>query len=67
MLIKSFGRHFAMRALIIFAVQVAFIVAKLTGLLTWHWLLVFAPFIFTGVILAIVLCVATLLMIMSDG
>ena len=67
MLIKSFGRHFIVHALVIFAVQVAFIVAKLTGLLAWHWLLVFAPFLITGAVLAIVLCVAALFAFMSDG
>ena len=66
MLLKSFGRHFAVRALIIVAIQVGFIVAKLIGLLTWHWLLIFAPFLFTGVILAIYLCFVGFIILITD-
>ena len=66
MLIKSFGRHFMVRTLIIFAIQVGFIVAKLTGLITWHWLLVFAPFLFTSFVLAIYLCFAVFIALITD-
>jgi len=65
MLIKSRARFYLTRVLAIVTVQVGFIVAKLTGLLGWPWLLVMAPFLITGAILAIVLCVATLLVLMS--
>ena len=66
MLIKSFGRHFLLRALIIAAIQVGFIVAKLTGLITWHWLWVFAPFLFTGTVLAIYLCFAVFIALITE-
>lgn len=66
MLIKSFGRHFAVRVLIIAAIQVGFIVAKLTVLLTWHWLLVFAPLIITYTVLLIFLFMAGVIAILSN-
>jgi len=66
MLIKSFGRHFAVRALIIIIIQVAFIVAKLAGPLTWPWLWVFAPLLFTGVILAIYFCFVGWIILISE-
>ena len=66
MLIKSFSRHFMLRALIIFAVQVAFIVAKLTGLLTWHWLWVFAPLLITYIVLLVFLFMAGVIAILSN-
>ena len=66
MLIKSRIRHYAPRAGIIIALQVAFIVAKLTGLITWPWPWVFAPLLITGSILAIVLCVVALLILILD-
>jgi len=66
MLIKSFNRHFVVRALIIATIQVGFIVAKLTGLLAWHWLWVFAPFLFTGTMLAIYLCIMAFIILISE-
>jgi len=66
MLIKSFGRHFLLRTLIIVAIQVGFIVAKLIGLLTWHWLLVFAPLLFTSFVLGIYLCFVVFIILITD-
>lgn len=66
MLIKSFNRHFVVRALVIIIIQLGFIWAKLAGILTWHWTLIFAPVLLTGTILAVVLCVAALFIFLSD-
>ncbi len=66
MLIKSFSRHFVVRALVIIIIQLGFIWAKLAGLLTWQWLLVFAPFLFAGFVLAIYLCFAVFIILITD-
>lgn len=66
MLIKSFSRHFVVRALVIIIIQLGFIWAKLAGILTWHWLLIFAPLLLTGVVFAIFLFIAMVVMILSD-
>lgn len=65
MLIKSRNRFYLVRAAAIVTVQLGFVVAKLTGLLTWPWVWVFVPLIFTGVILAIALCAAALVILMT--
>jgi len=57
MLIKSFGRHFVVRTLVIIIIQLGFIWAKFAGIITWPWLWIFVPLLITGTILAIVLCV----------
>jgi len=62
MIIKTFGRHFAPRILIILTIQLAFIVAKLTGLLTWPWVWVFSPFI----ILVAVIIVAAFIVLLIE-
>jgi len=66
MLIKGFPRHFMLRALIIATIQAGFIVAKLTGLLAWHWLLIFVPLLLISTILAIFLFIITMITILSD-
>ena len=66
MLIKSFSRHFAVRALVIIIIQLGFIWAKLAGILTWHWLLIFAPTLLTATIFTIFLFMAMVIMILSD-
>lgn len=65
MIIKTFGRHFVARMLIILTLQLAFVVAKFIGLLTWPWIWVMVPFLVTGTVLAIVLCVAAFLILLS--
>ena len=67
MLIKSFGRHFIVRMLVILTIQLAFIMAKFMGLLTWPWPLVMVPFLITGAVLAIALCAAALFILISGN
>jgi len=62
MIIKTFGRHFALRLLIILIVQLAFVVAKFIGLLTWPWAWVFSPFI----ILVAVIIVAAFIVLLIE-
>ena len=62
MLLKSWKRHYAPRILLIIGLQVAFIVAKLTGLLTWPWVWVFSPFI----ILVAVIIVAAFIVLLIE-
>ncbi len=66
MLIKSFSRHFVVRALVIIIIQLGFIWAKLTGILTWHWMLIFAPTLLTATILAVFLFITMIIMKLSD-
>ena len=61
MLIKSWKRHYAPRAMLIIGLQGGFIMAKLTGLITWHWLWVFAPLLITAMVLIIFLCIVIFL------
>jgi hypothetical protein len=63
MIIKTFGRHFVVRALVIIIIQLGFIWAKLGGLLTWQWLWVFTPLLLTAAVLAIFLCVAAFIIL----
>ncbi len=67
MLMKTRNNRYLLRAAVIVAIQAGFIVAKLVGLLTWHWLWVFAPLFFTGVILLIVLIIAAILILFSGN
>lgn len=67
MLIKSRTRFYLVRAAAIVTVQLGFVVAKLTGLLTWSWVWVFMPVLITGVILAIALCAAAFLILISGN
>ncbi len=66
MLIKSFSRHFAVRVLVIIIIQLGFIWAKLAGLLAWHWLLIFAPLLFIGFVLAVFFFIGMVFLILSD-
>ena len=66
MLIKSFNRHFVVRVLVIIIIQLGFIWAKLAGLLTWHWMLIFAPLLLTAMIVAVFLFIAMIIMKLSD-
>ncbi len=66
MLIKSFSRHFVVRALVIIIIQLGFIWAKLAGLLTWHWMFVFAPLLFTSFVLAVFFFLGMVFLILSD-
>lgn len=65
MIIKTFGRHFVLRILIILTIQLTFVVAKFIGLLTWPWVWVMVPFLITGTVLGIVLCIAAVLILIS--
>jgi hypothetical protein len=64
-IIKTFGRHFVLRILIILTIQLTFVVAKFIGLLTWPWVWVMVPFLITGTVLGIVLCIAAVLILIS--
>ena len=66
MLIKSWKRRYAPRIMLIVALQAGFIIAKLAGILTWHWLLIFAPTLLTATIFVVFLFMATVIMILSD-
>jgi len=62
MIIKTLGRHFALRMLIILTIQLAFFVAKFIGLLTWPWVWVFSPFI----IMVAVIIVAAFIVLLIE-
>lgn len=66
MLIKSRKRSYAPRIMLIVGLQGGFIVAKVEGILNWHWLLVFAPVLFIGTVLVIFLFIAMVIMTLSD-
>ena len=67
MLMKSRSNRYLLRAAIIAAIQVGFIVTKLTGLLPWHWLWVFAPLLLTAAAMGIVLFVAAFIILISGN
>jgi len=64
MLLKSWKRRQALRILLVIGLQVAFIVAKLTGILAWPWLWVFAPLLLTGTVLLVFLFTAGVIVIL---
>ncbi len=66
MLIKSWRRNYAPHVILIVVLQAGFVVAKLTSLLTWHWLLIFAPVLLTATIFAVFLFTAMVIMTLSD-
>ncbi|KKL08701.1 hypothetical protein LCGC14_2573240 [marine sediment metagenome] len=66
MLIKSWRRNYAPHVTLIVVLQAGFVVAKLEGILDWHWLLVFAPVLLTATIFAVFLFTAMVIMTSSD-
>jgi len=67
MLIKSYSRRFTKATLVVAAIQVVFIVAKLAGVLTLPWLWVFAPVIFTGIIIGAYFVIAAFIILVTGG
>lgn len=66
MLIKSWKRRYALRIMLIVALQAGFIIAKLASILDWHWLLIFAPTLLIATIFAVFLFIAMVMMALSD-
>lgn len=66
MIVKRRRERYLIRFALIGAIQVGFIVAKLTGVLAWHWALILSPTLACIGIFAAVFIVAVLIVTITE-